>query len=984
MYVDAIYSSKDSKVKVVERVNGKRVYKEYPAIYEFYVKEPSGRYKSIYGEALTKITARSHGEYQKTLRINSHKQKYESDIKPVNKIIERYYQHQNPPELHIAFFDIETAFDKETGYSEPEEAANPITSVAVHLQWLNQTVCLAVPPPSMTMEEAMKVADTFDNVILFHEEAHMLDAFLTLIEDADILSGWHSEAFDIPYIVNRIIQVLGKMASRRLCLWGEPPTMRWFDRGAKQLQTYDFVGRVHLDYLQLYKKFTYEERPSYSLDAIAEFEIGERKVPYEGTLDQLYNKDFRKFLEYNIQDTELLGKLDKKLQFADLASSIAHGNCVLIPASLGAVAVTEQAIIVEAHSRDLQVPDKVRTSEDDLPAAGGFVQHPKKGLHQWIGSSDLNSLYPSVIRALNMSPETIVGQLRPAQTDSEIRAWLALGGVEHTFAAWWNDKFNTIEMEAFLENDNAARLMLDMEDGTSHEITGADLRQLVFNPEHNWCISANGTIFRTDIEGIIPSLLSRWYAERKKLQAIKRDYDALQVGIELDIRKDVAEDIKARLERKRNEDNDIAVVNPYDQAQAFGISHLKKKAESKNPEDLYQYMLINKLVFGNDLLVHHLDKTELKKIISFWDKRQLVKKINLNSLYGGLLNVHCRFYDQRLGQSTTLTGRSISRHMAAKTNEFLDGTYDYKGRTILYGDTDSVYFSAYPVLHEDIKSGKIEWTKERVVELYDIIAKQVSDSFPGFMAETFNVPLSRGEVIKSGREVVAETGLFITKKRYAILVYDEEGNRRDIDGKPGKLKAVGLDLRRSDTPVVVQEFLKDILMETLLLKGEDAVINTIREFKKKFAALRPWEKGSPTAVKNMSKYLSAVDSNIKKKAAGKKNESVTIPGHVMGSINWNMLRESHHDIHTMKIVDGQKVIVCPLRDNNDMRLNSVAYPVDEPHLPKWFMELPFDEESMMETVVDKKVENLLGVLNWDLQRTSADMELMETLFDFSA
>ena len=111
MYVDAQFNSRDSQVKVVERVNGKRVYKDYPGIFEFYVDDPKGRFRSIHGKPITRITCSSHGEFKKSVRINSHKNTYESDIKPVNKIIEQYYQHQNPPDLHVAFFDIETDFD---------------------------------------------------------------------------------------------------------------------------------------------------------------------------------------------------------------------------------------------------------------------------------------------------------------------------------------------------------------------------------------------------------------------------------------------------------------------------------------------------------------------------------------------------------------------------------------------------------------------------------------------------------------------------------------------------------------------------------------------------------------------------------------------------------------------------------------------------------------------------------------------------------
>jgi hypothetical protein len=326
--------------------------------------------------------------------------------------------------------------------------------------------------------------------------------------------------------------------------------------------------------------------------------------------------------------------------------------------------------------------------------------------------------------------------------------------------------------------------------------------------------------------------------------------------------------------------------------------------------------------------------------------------------------------------------------MAAKTNEFLDNSYDHTGRSIIYGDTDSVYFSAYPILKDDIDRGDVVWTKDSVIELYDIIAQQVSDTFPKFMNDTFNTPKKRSEVIRAGREIVGETGLFIKKKRYAILVYDDEGNRRDVvdkDGvlQDGKLKAMGLDLRRSDTPKKVQDFLTRILMQTLRLEGEDAVIEVIREFKKEFDALKPWEKGSPTGVNNLTSYHDKLERALETRMRGRVAEKVKVPGHVMASLNWNSLRASHNDLHSTKILDGHKVLVCKLKPHNDFQKTSVAYPVDEPHLPDWFMNLPFDEQAMMEANVDKKVENLLSVLKWDLSRTSPQAELMETLFDFS-
>ena len=223
----------------------------------------------------------------------------------------------------------------------------------------------------------------------------------------------------------------------------------------------------------------------------------------------------------------------------------------------------------------------------------------------------------------------------------------------------------------------------------------------------------------------------------------------------------------------------------------------------------------------------------------FWDKRQLVKKINLNSLYGALLNPGSRFFDQRLGQSTTLCGRNIVRHMSAEINKILTGEYDHVGETIIYGDTDSCYFSAYPVFEQDIIDGKLEWNKEKAIELYDVICKEANTTFPSFMSKAFNVPRDQGKLISASKETISSAGIFITKKRYAVLVYDLEGHRVDID-EPGKIKAMGLDLKRSDTPAYMQTFLSELLLMTLTDGTEETIIDKIQEFRNDFRNKPNW------------------------------------------------------------------------------------------------------------------------------------------------
>ncbi len=886
-YVDAWFDRDNDIIRVVERnKKGDREFRDIPVRHTLYVKDPKGKHLSIYSEPVSRIVCKNTKELRKEMAINSGKTLYEADINPIFVCLSENYLNQDAPKLNAAFFDIEVDFDPERGYASPDDAFMPITAIAVYLQWLETMICLAIPPKGLSMEDAKEMVKEFPNTYLFDNEAELLDMFLDLIKDADVLSGWNSEGFDVPYTVNRITKVLSKEDTRRFCLFDQMPRKREYEKFGRTATTFDFIGRVHVDYLELYRKYTYEERHSYRLDAIAEYELGERKTQYEGTLDQLYNNDFKTFVEYNRQDCALLDRLDKKLKFLDLANTLAHENTVLLQTTMGAVAVTEQAIINEAHRRGFVVPNRPKMSErEDTAAAGAYVAYPKEGIQDWVGSLDINSLYPSAIRALNMGPETIIGQLRQTMTEEFLQAQMAKG---KSFAAAWEGVFGSLEYTAVMNQEIGTDITIDWEDGTSDVVSAAEVYRLIFESNQPWMLSANGTIFTYEKEGIIPGLLKRWYAERKEMQAKLKE--AINAG---------------------------------------------NKIEEE-----------------------------------YWDKRQLVKKINLNSLYGAILNPGCRFFDKRIGQSTTLTGRQIAKHMAGKVNEIVAGEYNHVGKAIIYGDTDSCYFSAYKTLKKEIDAGHIPWTKETVVALYDQIGDEVNTTFPQFMLDSFHCPKSRGEVIKAGREIVGSKSLFITKKRYAVLYYDKEGKRADIDGKPGKIKAMGLDLKRSDTPEFIQNFLSDVLEMVLTGSTEEQVLEHITHFRTAFKARPGWEKGSPKRANNITEY------EAKEKKAGKAN----MPGHVRASINWNTLKRMYGDKYSMNITDGAKVIVCKLKQN-PLGFTSVAYPVDELRLPQWFKDLPFDHDEMEATIIDNKLSNLIGVLNWDIKSTE-EKNTFNSLFEF--
>ena len=924
-YVDAIHDKNKDIIKVVERVNGTRQYKEFPASYVFYYEDPRGTHRTMWNAPCVKFQTHNLKKFQLENRAMSDKKIHEADINPIFRCLEENYLNVDSPTLNIGFFDIEVDFDPTRGFASPWDPFARITAISIYLSHLEKNITLVLKPELsktdpdyLDWDTAQAICEEFEDTILCNDEEELLRMFVDLCEDCDVLSGWNSKGFDIPYIINRIDRLISPELSARLCLWGQKPKKKGFIKFKQEQFTYELTGRVHLDYLELYQKYTYKELHSYRLDFIGELEVGENKVPYDGTLDALYKRDFRKFIDYNRQDVMLLVKIDAKCRFIELSNQLAHTNTVLLQTTMGSVAIIEQAIVNETHLRGMVVMNRKNRYDDEDdgdgqgPAVGAYVAVPKIGLQDFIGCCDINSLYPSALRSLNMGPETLVGQIRSDRTDKVIMDRVASGT---TGPEAWHEIFCLREFD-LVHDKSEEMLTVDFETGESFDLNGAELYDLVFGPGSEYVLSANGTIFRRDVEAIIPGLLTKWYAERKEMQGKAKEFKKLE-----------------------------------SEAHAAG---------DKEKEKEYHGQFL------------------------FWDQRQLARKILLNSLYGAILNQGCRFYDHRIGQSVTLTGRSIARHMNSKINELITGVYDYKGQAIIYADTDSSYFSAARAIDVNPELAPILSDKSAVVEYYDFIGETTNASFPEFMDSKFHTGIAKGGIIKAGRELVGVKGLFITKKRYAILVYDDEGRRVDIDGKPGKMKVMGLDLKRSDTPKFMQEFLEHILTD--LLKGgtESDIIEQLREFRKGFRKMDPWLQGTPKKVNGITGYQNRLnDSNSDvfkaiKSTGDKKN--LMIPGHVRAAMNWNKLREIHKDHYSTKIMDGSKVIVCKLK-RNPMGYDSIAYPADDPRLPQWFKDLPFDSDLMEEAIIDKKVENLLHVLKWDLSAAKDD-STFDDLFSF--
>lgn len=319
----------------------------------------------------------------------------------------------NPNFVNIVNFDIEVMSDE--GFPKPEDASYPIISISLKSSKSSVYQVWGLGDWSADKCELnMK-----GNLIKYHKcesEQHLLASFHKYWCDnrPDILTGWHTRFFDIPYLINRLRKVGSEEAVKRLSPWNRVNENNVFVQNKTQ-HGYEIVGIQQADYLELFKKFgySYGGQESYKLDHIAHVVLGERKLSYEehGNLYTLYKQDHQKFIDYNIKDVWLVERLEEKMGLIQLAMTMAYRAGVNLDTTFGTTAIWDSIIYRELNKKNIALPPNVVTQKDDFP--GGYVKDPQVGKHDWVVSFDLNSLYPNLIVQYNMSPETLVGQNFP-------------------------------------------------------------------------------------------------------------------------------------------------------------------------------------------------------------------------------------------------------------------------------------------------------------------------------------------------------------------------------------------------------------------------------------------------------------------------------------------------------------------------------------------------------------------------------------------
>lgn len=867
---------------------------------------------------------------------------WESDVNPTFRFLERYYpQDDQLPNLRISIFDIEV--DKVDGrFGTTDNPFAPIISVTVYHKWSKQAITLAVPPPNMTTDQARRlclegdhpdgygILDEDHGYFLMEDEVQLLEVFAGIIQESDILAGWNNEFYDLPYIINRARHVIGgeslefiqsdtgmncTEASReyleQLSAFRVLPDVSIQESYGRKERTYQIVGRRNVDYLVCYKKFIKAELHSFTLDAILQHEVNQTKVKYDGSIDEFYRRQFRTFLAYNRQDVMGLSAIDDKLRLVNMMNQMIHMSGVTFDKAVGSVAIIEQAVLRELHRERGEIAwDRVE-HEPDRYVPGAFVVEPRAKKYGWGGSYDVNSLYPTMIRLLNISPETMVGQLDLSRTTEKLNEYVddflhiphderiprdgkysyrhrAEDGISKAYTEAWHKFTGVLEYHDVIDGTSNIVKLVTPESVIT--MTGREMRDLI--KANNWCITANGTVFTLDREGIIPYCLTKWYNERAEY-------------------------------RKK-------------------ASHLEKEAiEAKNAGDTKK-------------------AEELSALAEFYNMVQNAKKLFLNSTYGAYLNRFFRFYDPRCGRSVTLSGRVVVKHMCRKACELLGGEYDFNREVLLGGDTDSTYISYESYM---IREG-IERTLENATRIGDEVGDTINDSFVQYLAEQFLVPPERCKIVQVKRETVFDRAIFKNKKkRYAMHVLDKEG-KIIPKGHKDELKIVGMEVKRSDTPKIIQDFLQECL-RLVLVEGyeEEDLRGYVDEFRTQWRSMPPWKQGSPVRVHNLYTSNIIMDNfNERDDGTGKKP---LIYYAVQAARNTNMLMERFKETRWEPLKDGDKVDVIYLKPGNHYKVDSIAIRVGEEHIPDWFVELPFDTDAQEKKLIDQKLDNTFGSLGWE-------------------
>jgi len=470
MYQNIYIEKSQHRKPTVHLWDDKSGYQKFQFTPYAYQKSQTGQHRSLYGDKLKKVKFWTGEDLQKG-------NVFESDVPLETRVLVDMYGDSNEPSQghREVFFDIEVEI--KDGFPEWRNSKNKITAIALYDKTVDKYHCFILGNVKNT-----------DIVESFKTEEELLQRFYQkyLEINPTILSGWNIDGFDIPYLYNRTKKVMGEQIAN--CL--SPINNVYYNEHQNRFK---IAGVSQLDYLSLYKKFTFTQQSSYRLDYIGKVEVNMGKIEYEGTLDDLYESDINKYIEYNLNDVKIVKALDDKLKFIELVQGVCHLGHIGYEDIFFSSRYLEGAMLV--YMKDIGVVAPNKPQRGDMGSyekfAGAYVKDPKPGRYDWVFDLDLTSMYPSTIMTLNISPETKLGKLEGWNAEEFVK------GVNKTYTLMVGDKekgkYDQDELKKMFDNNKVS-------------------------------VSSNGVLYRYDKKGLIPVLLEKWFNERVEYKRLMKQY----------------------------------------------------------------------------------------------------------------------------------------------------------------------------------------------------------------------------------------------------------------------------------------------------------------------------------------------------------------------------------------------------------------------------------------------------------------------------
>ena len=789
-----------------------------------YLKSQTGQHRSLYGDKLKKVNYWT-GEDIQNGKV------FESDVPIETRVLVDMYGDSDEISTghREVYFDIEVEVTQ--GFPDPKEARNKITAIALYDKTVDKYHCFILGDVKNT-----------DVIESFQSEEELLQRFYQkyLEINPTILSGWNIDGFDIPYLYNRTKRVLGYQFANSLSPIGEIFYSEHKNR-------YKIAGVSCLDYLDLYKKFTYTQQSSYRLDFIGQLEVGIGKIEYEGTLQDLYENDINKYVEYNLNDVVIIKALDDKFGLINLAMGISHVGHTPYEDVYFSSRYLEGALLTYLKKINVVAPNKNLRAKELMDGeekfSGAYVMEPNPGRYEWVYDLDLTSMYPSIIMTLNISPEMKMGKL----LGWDVKEFLK--GTTKTYS---------LEVEGKIK-------------GTFNETELATMLS-----KNKVTLSTNGILYKNDRKGLIPSILEKWFDERVEFRKLAKKY----------------------------------------------------AKEGNNQKH------------------------------TFFDKRQHVQKIMLNSLYGALGLPVFRFFDLDNAEAVTTCGQELIKYTQKMANYYYNNELRDKEEYVIYTDTDSIFLSAIPLVKHRNPNADLtddEYMTKEILSVTSEVQDFLNNSYNVFAKRFLNCDEHRFDI---KQEVISRSAFWVTKKRYGQWIINDGGVPCD------KLDVKGLDIVRSNFPSAFKTLMTEVLKDVLSNVDKDIIDKKILDLKTSMKTMDISDIALPTGVKGIQKF-----TDKSRKKFNSKGMFTDIrkgaPVHVKSVIIYNDLLK-HFGLAKVEPIRNSDKIKWVYLKPNPYGVNSIAFKdYDDPIEIMDFIQQYVDYDKLFERALNKKIKTWYGALSWE-------------------